>query len=139
VHPCFYCIPIATLSLTMSIYDSTRNKAERGHIPNIFTKRSKYGTPTVGIIFNTLVIIVFSCADFGQLLQLLNSVYAMALLMEYAAFVKLRLYHKECTFLCCLLPELCARTFFLLHPCSLPLLLQCNDRIVFRYQTGRPS
>jgi len=74
----------------------TLTKAERGHIPNIFTRRSKYGTPTFGIIFNTFVIIVFSCADFGQLLQLLNSVYAMALLMEYAAFVKLRLYHKEC-------------------------------------------
>ena len=73
--------------------------AERGYVPNIFTIRSKFGTPTVGIIFNTLVIIAFSCADFGQLLELLNSVYAMALLTEYAAFVKLRLYHKECKFL----------------------------------------
>ena len=71
-------------------------EAERGYVPNIFTTRSKFGTPTIGIIFNTLVIIAFSCADFGQLLELLNSVYAMSLLMEYAAFVKLRLYHKEC-------------------------------------------
>jgi amino acid transporter len=74
------------------------NQAERGYVPNIFTTRSKFGTPTAGIIFNTLVIIVFSCADFGQLLELLNSVYSMALLLEYAAFVKLRLYHKECKF-----------------------------------------
>jgi hypothetical protein len=74
-------------------------EAERGYVPNIFTTRSKFGTPTAGIIFNTIVIIAFSCADFGQLLELLNSVYAMALLMEYAAFVKLRLYHKDCTFL----------------------------------------
>ena len=73
--------------------------SERGYVPHIFTTRSKYGTPTAGIIFNTLVIIAFSCADFGQLLELLNSVYSMSLLMEYAAFVKLRLYHKDCKFL----------------------------------------
>ena len=73
--------------------------AERGYVPHIFTTRSKYGTPTAGIIFNTLVIIAFSCADFGQLLELLNSAYSMSLLMEYAAFVKLRLYHKDCKFL----------------------------------------
>jgi len=78
----------------------TKTKAEHGYLPKIFKTRSKYGTPTAGIIFNTLVIIVFSCADFSQLLQLLNSVYAMALLMEYAAFVKLRLFHKECMFIC---------------------------------------
>ncbi|KAL7532549.1 hypothetical protein ACHAXR_004697 [Thalassiosira sp. AJA248-18] len=69
--------------------------AERGYLPKIFQTRSKYGTPTAGILFNTCVIVAFSCADFGQLLELLNSVYALSLLMEYAAFVKLRLYHKE--------------------------------------------
>jgi len=69
--------------------------AERGYLPKIFQTRSKFGTPTAGIVFNTIVIVAFSCADFGQLLELLNSVYAMSLLMEYAAFVKLRLYHKE--------------------------------------------
>lgn len=69
--------------------------AERGYLPKIFQTRSKYGTPTAGIVFNTIVIVIFSCADFGQLLELLNSVYAMSLLMEYAAFVKLRLFHKE--------------------------------------------
>jgi amino acid transporter len=70
--------------------------AERGYLPKIFQKRSKYGTPTNGIILGTFVIIVFGCADFGQLLELLNANYAIALLLEYAAFVKLRLYHKDC-------------------------------------------
>lgn len=41
--------------------------AERGYLPKIFQKRSKYGTPTTGIIVGTIVIIVFGCADFGQL------------------------------------------------------------------------
>ncbi|KAL7516449.1 hypothetical protein ACHAWX_001480 [Stephanocyclus meneghinianus] len=69
--------------------------AERGYLPKIFQKRSRYGTPTNGIILGTLVIIVFSCANFGQLLELLNANYAIAVLLEYAAFVKLRLFHKD--------------------------------------------
>lgn len=69
--------------------------AERGYLPKMFRTRSKYGTPTAGIIFNTMVVVAFGCADFGQLLELLNSVYALSLLMEYAAFVKLRLFHKD--------------------------------------------
>jgi len=69
--------------------------AERGYLPKILTTRSKYGTPTAGIIFNTIVVVAFASADFGQLLELLNSVYALSLLMEYGAFVKLRLHRKE--------------------------------------------
>eukprot|EP00956_Cyclotella_meneghiniana_P020928 scaffold37543_cov77-Cyclotella_meneghiniana.AAC.4 len=69
--------------------------AERGHLPKLFKTRSKYGTPTNGIILGTLVIIIFACADFGQLLELLNANYAIALLLEYAAFVKLRFYRKD--------------------------------------------
>eukprot|EP00547_Thalassionema_nitzschioides_P004266 CAMPEP_0194220450 /NCGR_PEP_ID=MMETSP0156-20130528/28394_1 /TAXON_ID=33649 /ORGANISM="Thalassionema nitzschioides, Strain L26-B" /LENGTH=583 /DNA_ID=CAMNT_0038950491 /DNA_START=436 /DNA_END=2187 /DNA_ORIENTATION=- len=69
--------------------------AERGYLPKIFQKRSKFGTPTMGIIVGTLVILAFGCADFGQLLELLNVNYAISLLMEYAAFIKLRLFHKQ--------------------------------------------
>jgi len=78
------------------VSNATYHLAESGYLPKIFASRSKYGTPKAGIILNTIVIITFSCANFGQLLELLNSVYAISLLMEYAAFVKLRLYHKEC-------------------------------------------
>ena len=73
--------------------------AERGYLPKCFKARSKYGTPTAGIITNTLVILTLGTADFGQLLELLNCTYAVSLLMEYAAFVKLRIYHKECKLL----------------------------------------
>mmetsp|Transcript_11552 Transcript_11552/g.24362 ORF Transcript_11552/g.24362 Transcript_11552/m.24362 type:complete len:334 (+) Transcript_11552:1-1002(+) len=69
--------------------------AERGYLPKIFQKRSKRGAPTTGIITGTIVILIFGCADFGTLLELLNANYALALLMEYAAFVKLRLYRKD--------------------------------------------
>lgn len=89
--------------------------AERGHLPNLFKKRSKYGTPTNGIILGTLVIIVFGCADFGQLLALLNANYAFSLLLEYAAFVKLRLYHKECKYI---RVRDGAMTYEILHSCA---------------------
>jgi amino acid transporter len=71
--------------------------AERGHLPKIFATRSeRFGTPTVGIIVGTLVIIAMSVADFTQLVELLNFNYAITLLMEYAAFAKLRLTRKDC-------------------------------------------
>ena len=71
--------------------------AERGHLPPVFATRSKkFGTPTVGILMCTIVIILLSIADFSQLVELLNFNYAIALLMEYCAFVKLRLTRKDC-------------------------------------------
>ena len=71
--------------------------AERGHLPKIFAKRSeRFDTPTFGILICTLVIIAMSIADFTKLVELLNFNYAIALLMEYAAFVKLRYTRKDC-------------------------------------------
>ncbi|KAL3801991.1 hypothetical protein HJC23_010335 [Cyclotella cryptica] len=69
--------------------------AERGYLPEVFKMRSKYGTPTAGIVVGTAVIISFGWADFGQLLELLNANYALSLLLEYAAFVKLRHSRRE--------------------------------------------
>lgn len=69
--------------------------AERGYLPKVFKSRSKYGTPTAGIITGTIVIIAFSWADFGQLLELLNANYALSLILEYAAFVQLRRTRKD--------------------------------------------
>ena len=48
-------------------------------------------TPTTGILTGTVFVIVFSLADFSQFEELLNANYAVTeLLMEYAAFMKLR-------------------------------------------------
>jgi amino acid transporter len=70
--------------------------ADRGYLPKIFGHKSKYGTPSYSILFGTVAIIMFGSANFDQLISLLNANYATALLMEYAAFAKLRLYHKDC-------------------------------------------
>lgn len=65
--------------------------ADRGLIPKLFTKRSRFDTPENGIILNTFVIILMSVADFEQLVEMLNFAYSLAFLMEFAAFIKLRI------------------------------------------------
>jgi amino acid transporter len=62
-----------------------------GHLPTILSKRSRHGTPTFGIILGVAIIVVMDFfSDFDQLIEMLNFSYAISLLMEYAAFVKLR-------------------------------------------------
>lgn len=64
--------------------------ADRGLIPKWFTKRSRFGTPVNGIVTGTIVIILMSVADFDQLVEMLNFAYSLSILLEYAAFIKLR-------------------------------------------------
>jgi amino acid transporter len=70
--------------------------AERGYVPSIFAKRSRHGTPTYAIMLGTLVVIILvTFSDFSQLLEMLNFNYAIVLLMEYCAFIKLRITHPD--------------------------------------------
>ena len=65
--------------------------ADRGHLPKIFSKRSRHGTPTAGLILGTAVIVTMGVSDLDQLVEMLNFNYALSLLFEYAAFFKLRI------------------------------------------------
>jgi amino acid transporter len=65
--------------------------ADRGLIPKVFSKRSRFGTPTNGILVGTAVIFCLGVADFDALVEMLNFAYAIALLMEFTAFIKLRI------------------------------------------------
>jgi amino acid transporter len=70
--------------------------AERGHIPPIFKERSRHGTPTYGIMLGLLVIIILAgVSNLDQLIELLNFNYALAVLMEYCAFIRLRFAHDD--------------------------------------------
>jgi len=70
--------------------------ADRGHVPKIFGRRSRYGTPTYGIILGLIVILLMDfVSDLDQLIEMLNFNYAVSLLMEYAAFFQLRIRHPE--------------------------------------------
>jgi amino acid transporter len=65
--------------------------ADRGYLPKIFSHRSRHGTPTYGIILGTLVIVCMGVSHLDKLIEMLNFNYAFALLLEYCAFIKLRI------------------------------------------------
>jgi len=69
--------------------------AERGHLPSIFATRSVNGTPTYALLLGTMVIVVMGVSDLAGLIEMLNFNYALALLLEYAAFIKLRISKPE--------------------------------------------
>lgn len=69
--------------------------AERGFLPEIFSHRSKYGTPTIAIIFSSLGIMTMASFDFLFIVELLNVVYCMAELLEFIAFISLRIHYPD--------------------------------------------
>jgi amino acid transporter len=69
--------------------------ANRGLFPKIFSTQSKYDTPTYGILLGTFFVIAMSVADFAALVEMLNFAYSLALLIEFAAFIKLRISHAD--------------------------------------------
>ena len=64
--------------------------AERGFLPKALARRSRHGTPTVGILLSSLGVCCLSTFNFVQLVELLNAVYCLAELLEFAAFIALR-------------------------------------------------
>ena len=79
-----------TLAFVVRISFQLMGMADRGYLPPIFSTRSRHGTPTYGIILGTMVIVLMTLSDFEALIEMLNFQYAISLLMEYAAFLKLR-------------------------------------------------
>ncbi|KAJ6841955.1 uncharacterized protein M6B38_303830 [Iris pallida] len=65
--------------------------SEMGMIPEIFSRRSKYGTPTISILCSATGVIILSWMSFQEILEILNFLYALGMLIEFAAFVKLRI------------------------------------------------
>jgi hypothetical protein len=64
-------------------------------LPRIFSVRSRHGTPTYAILLGTLVIVVMTLGDLDGLIEMLNFQYSISLLMEYGAFVKLRITRSD--------------------------------------------
>lgn len=69
--------------------------ADRGFVPKIFGKRSEHGTPTYSILLGLAVIIVMGTSNLDALIEMLNFNYALKLILEYCAFVKLRISKPE--------------------------------------------
>lgn len=65
--------------------------AERGFLPKVFATRSRHDTPTLGIILSSAGIVMLANFNFQEIVELLNSVYCVAELLEFAAFLWLRI------------------------------------------------
>eukprot|EP00775_Hariotina_reticulata_P008091 gene8091-8284_t len=65
--------------------------AERGFLPRALARRSRHGTPTYGIILSSLGVVCLASFSFVDIVELLNAVYCLAELLEFAAFVWLRI------------------------------------------------
>ncbi|KAG6762621.1 hypothetical protein POTOM_033134 [Populus tomentosa] len=69
--------------------------SEMGMLPSIFASRSKYGTPTFSILCSATGVIFLSWMSFQEILEFLNFLYAIGMLLEFAAFIKLRIKKPE--------------------------------------------
>ncbi|KAF2302155.1 hypothetical protein GH714_033061 [Hevea brasiliensis] len=65
--------------------------AERGMLPEFFGKRSCYGTPLAGILFSASGVILLSWLTFQEIVAAENFLYCFGMIMEFIAFVKLRM------------------------------------------------
>ena len=65
--------------------------AERGFLPKFLAYRSSYDTPTLGILASSLGIFLMSSFKFVEIIEMLNAVYALSELLEFAAFIWLRI------------------------------------------------
>ncbi|TFJ81049.1 hypothetical protein NSK_007692 [Nannochloropsis salina CCMP1776] len=64
--------------------------AERGHLPAFFAHRSRHGTPSAAIVCSACGITFLASMSFLEIVQVLNFLYMLAMLIEFAAFVRLR-------------------------------------------------
>ncbi|KAL3621376.1 hypothetical protein CASFOL_036288 [Castilleja foliolosa] len=69
--------------------------AERGMLPECFAKRSIYGTPPIGILFSASGVVFLSWLSFQEIVAAENFLYCFGMIMEFIAFVKLRIEHPE--------------------------------------------
>lgn len=69
--------------------------SEKGLLPKFFAHRSRFGTPSYSILLCYFVILSLLFNDYNELLTIMNFNYVISLLMEYAAFIKLRIMNKS--------------------------------------------
>ncbi|WOK92711.1 putative polyamine transporter [Canna indica] len=65
--------------------------AERGMLPEFFSKRSCYGTPLMGILFSASGVLLLSWMSFQEIVAAENFLYCFGMILEFVAFIKLRL------------------------------------------------
>ncbi|XP_020207558.1 probable polyamine transporter At1g31830 [Cajanus cajan] len=69
--------------------------AERGMLPEFFGKRSRYGTPLIGILFSASGVILLSWLSFQEIVAAENFLYCFGMILEFVAFILLRIKHPN--------------------------------------------
>ncbi len=64
--------------------------ANRGILPNVLGKTNRYHTPTSAILLSGVGMCSLTFLNLTELVEILNHLYVLAQLMEFAAFIKLR-------------------------------------------------
>uniref|UniRef100_A0A0D6R609 Amino acid permease/ SLC12A domain-containing protein n=1 Tax=Araucaria cunninghamii TaxID=56994 RepID=A0A0D6R609_ARACU len=64
--------------------------AQRGMLPEVFGIRSRYGTPLLGILFSASGVLLLSSMSFQEIIAAENYLYCFGMLLEFAAFIRLR-------------------------------------------------
>nr|AGT16030.1 permease [Saccharum hybrid cultivar R570] len=71
--------------------------AERGMLPEFFAKRSRHGTPLTSILFSASRVILLSWMSFQEIVATENYLYCFGMILQFIAFVKLRVTHPNAT------------------------------------------
>lgn len=69
--------------------------AERGMLPEFFSKRSRHGTPLIGILFSASGVILLSWLSFQEIVAAENFLYCFGMILEFIAFILLRIKHPN--------------------------------------------
>ncbi|KAM7273239.1 hypothetical protein ACFE04_027903 [Oxalis oulophora] len=93
-----YWIEIGAVFASMGLYEAQlsscvyqlEGQAELGFIPKFFGLRSRFNTPWVGILLSTGFTIAVSYLDFSDVVASANFMYALSMIVEFAAFIWLR-------------------------------------------------
>eukprot|EP00854_Cymbomonas_tetramitiformis_P002478 gene2478-3218_t len=64
--------------------------AERGMLPARLAHKSVHGTPGVAIMFSCCGVLLQASKSFAEMLELVNVLYCLCMLLEFASFLKLR-------------------------------------------------
>lgn len=70
-----------------------QSMGEIGMLPTIVGLRSRYDSPVVGIAINTLFVLLTATSRFVDILDMVNSVFCLAVLVEFAILLHLRWRH----------------------------------------------
>ncbi|XP_019423384.1 PREDICTED: probable polyamine transporter At1g31830 isoform X1 [Lupinus angustifolius] len=69
--------------------------AERGMLPEFFMKRSRHGTPLIGILFSAFGVILLSWLSFQEIVAAENFLYCFGMILEFIAFILMRIKHPN--------------------------------------------